>query len=199
MGLNIIYKNIWFYRIIMSLLYRGLYTQRFANIINVIGPSDRSILEVCFGDIHIANYCAHTGRKWKGLDINPSFITFAKNKGFDAEYGDISTLDRLPAADECIMAGSLYHFHHATMRVLSLMLASAPVVIISEPVKNITSMMGIIGTIGAFASSAGKGAEHFRYTTQTLTDMFDSASKQLSFSYEIISEGRDLLVRITRN
>lgn len=199
MQLNIIYKNIFFYRLIMSILYRGLYRQRFTAIVDLFNDADRSILEICFGDIHIASHCLRTGRNWKGLDFNASFVEYAITKGFDAQLCDITKVDMLPKSDICIMGGSMYHFHTSVKRILSLMLASAPVVIISEPVKNITSMNGGIGILAALASNAGKGAEHFRYNHQTFIDMLDQLSKQLFFTSEIIDEGRDILVKITRN
>lgn len=197
--MNVIYRNIWIYRAVMTVLYRELYTKRFNRIIAILSASDRSIVELCFGDICIADHCFRTKKRWKGIDINASFISFAKKRGFDAEYGDIMKLSKLPEADVCIMGGSLYHFHASTMHILSLMLASAPKIIISEPVTNITSIKGVIGNIASKASNAGNGAESFRYTKKTFTEMLETASEQLKFTSDIISEGRDILVRITRN
>lgn len=199
MHLNIIYKNIVTYRLIMFFLYRGLYKQRFTSIINLLSDTDRSILEICFGDTCIASHCLKTGRNWQGLDINAAFVASAQAKGLNAQHCDITKIDKLPASDVCIMGGSMYHFHSSVENILSLMLNSAPVVIISEPVKNLSSMKGPVGKIAALASNAGKGAEHFRYNRLTFTDMLEKLSKKLFFTSEIISEGRDLLVKITRN
>ena len=39
----------------MNVLYLGRYRQRFKDITNELGPRDNNIIELCFGDIYIAD------------------------------------------------------------------------------------------------------------------------------------------------
>ena len=55
---SIIYKNIWLYRFVVSLLYLGKYNTRFKNVALFLDPiQDTSVIELCFGDIYIAKWC----------------------------------------------------------------------------------------------------------------------------------------------
>lgn len=191
-----IYKNIWIYRLIMNILYLGRYRQRFTDIINVIGAEDRQIVELCFGDIYIAEYCKNSGRQWTGYDINETFVTHALNRGHHAVKADLLSLEKLPAADVLIFAGSLYHFNADLTHIWELMRSCSAKFILSEPIKNITSSNNFIGKIGARASTVGKGAEDFRYRRNSLLEMLNRFQQTYSFTYEIVSEKKDILIII---
>jgi hypothetical protein len=195
--MSFIYRHILLYRIIMNLLYLGKYKKRFGDIIALFEKEDRIIVELCFGDIYIASHCRKTGKAWTGYDMNKSFVAHATNKGFSAEAVDVITMESLPPADVCIMAGSLYHFHDFMDKLFLLMLASTRKIIISEPVKNITSSHGMAGKIAACLSNAGKGREQFRFNHESLKEILDYYEKKYKFNYEILSEGKDILLKIT--
>jgi hypothetical protein len=194
--MSFIYWNIWIYRFVMNVLYAGKYKKRFKDITALLGPHDRSVVELCFGDWYIAMHCRKSGKTWKGFDMNKSFVARAIGKGFSAEAVDLLATGSLPRADVCIMAGSLYHFHEAIDRVLPLMLACAPKIIISEPVKNVSARSGFTGAIAGYLSNAGNGGERFRYTRESLTAMLDVYKEKYAFTYEKLSEGKDLLLKI---
>ena len=61
-------------------------------------------------------------------------------------------------------------------------------IIISEPIKNLTSSTGMLSTISKKFTNAGKGPEGFRYTEKTIIEMLDKYKESLSFSYKIISK-----------
>jgi hypothetical protein len=183
----------------MNVLYLGKYTDRFRDIIEILDQKDLTIVELCFGDIYIAQHCKNTGKRWMGYDINPSFVDFAVRKGYNAGIVDLFSLESLPSADVCIIAGSLYHFHHHIDALMRLMLSSSKKIVISEPIKNITSTRGIVGSLAACASNAGKGNENFRYTRGTLLNMLDLYRKRYNFNYTVISEAKDLLLQITHD
>ena len=92
----------------MNVLYLGRYRQRFQDINNVMAPDDRQIIELCFGDIYIAEYCKKSLRQWTGYDINDVFVNYALERGHNAVNADIMSLKKLPHADVLIFAGSLY-------------------------------------------------------------------------------------------
>ncbi len=106
---SLVYKNIYTYRFIMNILYGMKYVDRFSNIIKLINDSDVNIVELCFGDIYIAQYAKKTNKHWLGLDINDEFVDYAKKQGYNAINKNIIDAD-IPKNDICIMAGSLYYF-----------------------------------------------------------------------------------------
>lgn len=180
----------------MSLLYKGNYYKRFLPVSKLI--SGKTVTEICFGDTIIAGYCKKNAIEWAGIDINPVFIENAQKKGFSAFQKDALS-DPLPAAETCIICGSLYHFHDNLEKIISKMLASAPIVIISEPVINLSNNKGIIGKL-AKASANINGKEHaFRYTKKTLTEALNDLSKKLNFQYQVIQQfDKDLIIVLKR-
>ena len=138
-NVSLIYRNVWMYRLLMNVLYTSGYRQRFERVTKVIATyKPNSILELCFGDIYIAEYCKSNNISWIGIDSNTNFVNQAKRKGFDGRCIDLLSLSELPKADTCIMIGSLYHFHKDIHLLLSRMLETSNTLIISEPIKNLS-------------------------------------------------------------
>lgn len=191
-----IYKRIWIYRLIMNFLYLGRYRQRFQDIKDVMTPEDRQIIELCFGDIYIAEYCKKSLRQWTGYDINDVFVNYALERGHNAVNADVLSLKKLPYADVLIFAGSLYHFNKNLHHLWQLMTSCATKIILSEPIKNITSAKNFIGKIGARASAVRNGDEAFRFERDSLIQMLDCFQETYNFTYEIISEKKDILIVI---
>jgi len=78
---SIVYKNISLYRFIMNVIYGGSYRARFELITRFVANNKiSSVLELCFGDIIIAEYCKQLNINWKGIDINLGFTEYAKKK-----------------------------------------------------------------------------------------------------------------------
>ncbi len=195
---SIIYNNIYFYRLVMNLLYSARYNQRFKDVFLRISDSDSSVLDLCFGDIYIAGKCREQGKRWQGYDLNESFVNNAVKSGFNAEVKDLLKLKELPQVDVCIMSGSLYHFNDVLDDVLLKMLRCAPKVIISEPIKNISSQKGLPGKLAQIFTNAGKGSESFRFNEKSFIEMLDKYSEKYNFSYTVVSADRDILVEIKR-
>ncbi|MBF0214362.1 MAG: class I SAM-dependent methyltransferase [Magnetococcales bacterium] len=183
----------------MSLLYPGQYRARFAAVTSCLHPEERSVLELCFGDVILARYCLNSNRRWTGFDINDSFVRHAKKLGFDAYCVDILNKLELPSSDVCIMMGSLYHFHENLPFIFRNILTATPRLLLMEPVENFSSRPGVIGALARLSASVGKGDEAFRFTRTSLTDRMDELSRQLGFSWRIISaQGRQILLEIHR-
>ncbi len=180
----------------MNVLYLGRYRQRFQDIKGVIAPEDRQIIELCFGDIYIAEYCKKSLRQWTGYDINDVFVNYALERGHKAVNADILSLKKLPHADVLVFAGSLYHFNENLHHLWQLMTSCATKIILSEPIKNITSAKNFIGKIGARASAVRNGAEAFRFERDSLIQMLDCFQEIYNFTYEIVSEKKDILIVI---
>lgn len=183
----------------MNILYRMKYQARFNDIIDLIKDSDTTILELCFGDTLIAQTCKERGIEWIGYDINEYFVSNAKAKGFNATKQDISELEKLPQADLCIMCGSLYHFIPEIEMTLNKMLTSSSRIIISEPIKNLSSNNGMIGKISRILTNAGKGHENFRFDRSSIIETLEKYKKSQNYTYKIISTKRDILIEINHD
>jgi hypothetical protein len=193
---SFIYSNIRYYRFVMSLLYKGNYYERFRTIIPYI--EGNSVTELCFGDTIIADYCRKNGISWTGLDINESFVENARRRGFTASKTDLNEAPVLPNAETCIISGSLYHFHDRLDELFSKILASAPLLIISEPVRNLSDNHGIIGKLAKASATVDGKEQPFRYTDQTLKEALESLGKKMNFRVEIrerFSKDRIVLIR----
>ncbi len=202
MASSIIYRHILIYRLVMNILYFGKYKTRFDHIINQLSgfPPNTNILELCFGDTVIAEYCKKAGYNWRGIDINTGFVLFSKKRGYDAYLEDLTIIDRLPKADACIMMGSLYHFHPNEFSLLQKILNSCDLLILSEPVVNLSSTPGIIGFLSRKATSVGKGDEAFRFKKSSLLQMLKRNSEPLNYETLLIEDlGKDLLIVIKKN
>lgn len=194
---SFIYSNIQYYRFLMSLLYKGNYYKRFKAIVTHI--SGKSVTEICFADTVIADYCEKNAIAWKGIDINGIFVSNALKKGFKAEQRDIRKIPVFSPADTCIIAGSLYHFHADREELFKKMLNCAPVIIISEPVINLSQINGIIGKLAKRSAAVNGKEQSFRYTEKTLTETLKVLSEKLNFNFRIVEQfSKDLIIVITK-
>jgi hypothetical protein len=181
----------------MNMLYKGNYNDRFKHIVNHI--SGKNVTEICFGDTIIADYCSKNKIGWTGIDINDYFVKNALKMGYHALLADVEKINTFQKADTCIMSGSLYHFHKNPEEILKKMLDCAPVIIISEPVINLSNNKGIIGKLAKASATVNGKKQHFRYTFDTLTAELNSLSKKLSFNYKIAGQfDKDLIIVITK-
>lgn len=193
---SLIYKNIRIYRSVMQLLYRGKYYRRFDPVKLLIDQSNpQSVLELCFGDLVMARYCRERNCKWYGIDRNESFIDYAIDEGFAAEKKVIDANYEFMKTDLILMMGSLYHFNEKAAVIVKNMMKSANRIIISEPVKNISSNR-LYGKIAGKFSDSGSGSENFRFTRKSLTDMAAIVCADSLFSYKIVHEGEKDLILI---
>jgi hypothetical protein len=193
---SLIYKNLLFYRFIMNLLYAGSYRSRFKPVLSLI--DGKTLLELCFGDTIIAQWCRRHHVQWTGYDINEKFVHCAKKKGFDARQADLKQYPELPFADVCVMTGSLYHFWGKEEQILRMILKASPKAIISEPVRNISSVQGFIGRM-ARRSAAENDNSAFRYDRKSFIALMENLSHQIGFKYKIAgSFKKDLIVLITK-
>lgn len=195
MNKSFVYKNIYIYRFILNVLYSGDYRNRFVDIITCL-ETPKTVVELCFGDIYIAKYCADNNIDWCGFDLNESFVRYAQGLGYKAELADLMQLKDLPQCEACLMQGSLYHFHDKLDFIFNLVFASTKRFIISEPIKNISSSSGLLGRIARVSANAGNGAERFRYTEFTLIETLDKYKTKYKFDYKVLSKKRDIVIEI---
>jgi len=200
-SVSIVYKNIYFYRLIMNLIYGGKYNQRYSLLKKIIERErPASVIEFCFGDVQIAQYCASQNIKWTGYDLNESFVKNALSHKLDARLEDIMKISDFPKADLFIISGSLYHFNSAdTNTLFTRVFENTKKFLISEPVRNLSDSKGLIGKIARRSANAGKGEEHFRYNEQTFKAALDKLATKFAFNTEKVGPTtRDIVVFLTK-
>ena len=199
MNQSLIYKNLIFYRCAIAFLYGGKYKERFYKVCNLITENEIKILELCFGDIIVADYCRRKHKDWTGIDITKGFVDFAREKGYSAQEADIGQMDQLPKCDMCLMIGSLYHFSDQLDKVLSLMLSSSQRIIISEPINNLSNRKDIIGTVASKMAAVKNNPAEFRYTKNSLLVQLDALKSEKGFHFKILDEDkRDIILEIKK-
>lgn len=186
----------------MNLIYSGNYFNRFKNIFKIIDDKkSKSLLELCFGDTIIADYCGKNNIFWKGLDLNQKFVDYAKAKGHDAVCKDVLFADSFNKVDICIICGSFYHFNNdQRIQLLKKMFSASDTIIISEPIVNLSANKGIIGYIAKHSANAGKGNESFRFDKQSFITMLEETKQLFNFSYTISGFiNKDIIVLLEKN
>ena len=193
-----IYHNIFLYRVVMNLLYLGRYYKRFEHLIQCIDLKQTTkIVELAFGDIHIAKWAKSNNIDWIGFDINKSFVLNATKNGYQAFERDLGLFEDLPDSDLTIMAGSLYHFHGSLRPFIDQIMRHTKIFMISEPVKNVSSMPNIIGKIARSSANVNKGKEVFRYTEVTLVKELTSVCMGKYQISKIKIHGKDMIIQIS--
>ena len=179
----------------MNLIYFGKYKRRFENIYSLLKKEKTSnVIELCFGDTYIANFCKKNGIQWTGYDLNENFVAHAKRNHFNGLNEDIIKLDEFLKCDTYIMIGSLYHFKDDGVDLIRKMIQSSKQVIISEPIKNLSSTKGIIGFVARRSANTGKGHEVFRYNETSFIEMIE----KLNVKYTVVAIDRDILIEIKK-
>ncbi|HXC04312.1 MAG TPA: class I SAM-dependent methyltransferase [Bacteroidia bacterium] len=197
---SFMYRHIYLYRLVMSMLYTGSYQARLKPVLDILGVlKPASVLELCFGDIYIAAYCRARGITWTGIDINTRFVNFARNRGYEATTGDVLKIG-FPETEVCIITGSLYHFQQTGLQpFLEKVFRHTDKLIVSEPVINLSSDTGVTGTLARKFSRTRLAEESFRYTRKSLTEALDQLAGPLHFRYRILSEFKKDMIILVEN
>jgi hypothetical protein len=199
MGKSIIYRNIHVYRGVMAVLSGGRHHRRILQVGAMLRRSDRRVLELCFGDTVLAEFCRDHGRSWTGIDRSDSFVSRASRKGFHAVRGNILEMERLPESDVCIMIGSMYHFSERLDTLFRLMLQSAGKVIVSEPVVNLAQRGGAVGYLAKRLTGAGDGPERYRFSMDSLLAEMERLRETVGIKYQLADfDGVHVILEIRR-
>lgn len=188
MSTSVVYRSRVGYELLMRALYGRHYAARMRAIADRV-PAGASVLELCCGPgtLYLNHLRERTGA-YVGLDVNEGFVTRLQRLGIDARRADLSRpAVQLPAADVVLMQASLYHFLPRPAPLVQRMLDAAERrVIISEPVRNLTSSdRRWVRGLGRRAADPGVGGHTARFTVETLDHLMDHWSARILEAFEI--------------
>ena len=161
------------YQIFMRLLYGTHFQDRYKAIADLI-PSFSDVMELCMGDGYLyRNYLRQKKVKYLGLDINETFVRQAGRRGITARIHDLIT-DPLPSHDYLILQGSLYQFiPHESQIVQKALNASRRMLVVAEPVKNLSSGRNrVVSLIAAYSANPGGRHALYRFNEESLLQFF---------------------------
>ena len=193
---NVIYRHLWLYRVIMRLLYWEPYGKRFRHVCQQLRETDSSVLELCFADVVVADYCRRHSRAWTGIDQSDAFVAYARRHRFDARQADLLRPDKLPLCDVCIMMGSLYQFRGELEDLFFRIKACSARFILSEPVNNWTCSTGLRRIMAVWLTRTEPYADPFRFTELSLVQTLNAMQHDIGFEYRIVHTARDMVVEI---
>ena len=175
---SLIYRHAAAYELLMRALYGRHHAGRLRAVAEQIPPG-ASVLELCCGpgSLYLGWLRDRVG-SYVGLDANPGFVARLTARGVDARLADLGAdATPLPHADIVVMQASLYHFlPHANAVVDRMLVAASQSVIVSEPIRNLTSSrLPGIGAAVARATDPGVGHETSarRFTESSLDELMD--------------------------
>jgi glycosyltransferase involved in cell wall biosynthesis len=171
------------YDAIMRLLYGRQLGETLAEVARLI-PEGSSVVDLCAGTSRLYfDHLKSKGCDYQGLDCNGHFVMAARNRGAKARLFDVAG-EEIPPADYVVMCNSFYHFHTAASEVVQKMLRAARSgVIISEPVKNLSSHpLRIFAGVANRLTDPGIGDYHYRYDPESF-EGFARAHGATEFHY----------------
>ena len=163
-----IYWSATGYDLVMRALYGQSYARLYADVAALI-PEGASVTDVCCGTARLyRDFLRHRGCRYIGLDHNPILVRAVRRAGVDARVFDVRR-DQAPRADYVVMCSSLYHFFESRNETLATLLnAAGEAVIVSEPVRNLTSHpFPPIKLVATWLTNPGRGTAEARFNPQT--------------------------------
>jgi SAM-dependent methyltransferase len=163
-----IYWSATGYDLVMRALYGRSYARLYADVAALI-PDGASVTDVCCGSGRLyREFLRGRGCRYVGLDYNPILVRAVQRAGGDARVFDIRR-EQPPRADFVVMCSSLYHFFSERNEVLGTLLDAADkAVILSEPVRNLTSHpFPPIKFAATLLTNPGAGSFESRFNPET--------------------------------
>lgn len=191
---SFVYRSPQAYKLVMKLLYRKRYEDRYRSIAEEI-PDGVKVLDVCCGDCALYTLFLKNKALYTGIDITDSFIKSAKKKLINIIPLDVR-FDKLPQSDYIIMQASLYQFIPLHKQIVNNLLDSAlKKVIISEPINNLSNSNNrVISFIARRSANPGTGHTKDRFIEETFREFFINNYNSRIEKFKFIPGKRELMV-----
>jgi len=188
--------------LLIKFLYRQAYRDRFSSIGKIIPKNERvKVLDVCCGDSALFRYelRSYSNVDYLGLEMNEAFLKYAKKKSIPIKFCNI-LIDEIPQSDVIVLQGSLYQFHPECEELIKKLLKSTnKILIISEPIKNLSSSSSrLVSFLAKYSANPGDGHKSFRFDRETFQNFFSNMRLEHQVSFEVVASGRDMLAVISK-
>lgn len=167
---SILYWHSYTYALLVRLMFKKYYTDRYKAIKNVI-DNNSSVVDVCCGDSKLYAFLKCKNINYLGLDFNQTFIKFSNKRGINVRLFDIYK-DEIPVSDFVVIQGSMYQFIPNHNKILKKLYEAADkYLIITEPIRNYAqSQNNFISLIGRLLNNPGDSMKVHRFTLQTFKE-----------------------------
>ena len=177
----------------MYLYTYGKYFKDYHDIFSLIPSNSKKVIELCFGDIYLANLCKQDNIAWTGYDISDYFVEHALNKNFNAFKANLHEYKIKEDCDAIIISRSLYQFKYILDDFFNDLLNCSNTIIICESLKSFgNSKKRFSRMLAKYLTHSGDAKHVFRYNEKSiLNDMDHLCSKfKLNVKRKIIANDR---------
>jgi trans-aconitate methyltransferase len=194
MNTSTVYRSPIIYGLLMRVLYGRHYAARDAVIAKLL-PDRGRVIDLCCGPgtLYTHHLRDRPGIEYFGVDVNNAFLHHLGRQGANVIERDISDGAPLPTGDYLVMQASLYHFlpDHAESMVTAMLAAARKAVIISEPIRNLSSSrFAPLARLSRAGTDPGTGAHSQRFNEARLDETFRTFADRLQRSF-LIPGGRE--------
>lgn len=191
---SLIYSHPTVYQLLMRLIYGSGFSARYRALSELI-PDGAEVFEACAGDAYLfQHYLRPRGVRYRAGEFNETFVAHAQARGIDMQRFDLRT-DPVPPADVVLIHASLYQFMPEHRQVVDRLLAAArQQLIVSEPVRNLSSSRwGPIRWIARRSADPGSGQMAHRFDEQSLDEFVQAHYADRVRQRLLIPGGRELI------
>jgi len=189
---SLIYAHPSIYQLLMRLIYGSGFAARYRSISDLV-PDGADVFEACAGDAYLyRRHLKARGVRYRAGEFNDSFLRHAQAQGIDMQRFDLRK-DEVPEADIVILHASLYQFMPDHSAVVGRLLAAArQTLIVSEPVRNLSSSSHpLIRWVAARSADPGSGHKAQRFDEASLDAFFAEHYSERVVQSALIPGGRE--------
>lgn len=170
-----LYSSGLLFRAAMHLLHGPGLNRKYAHICSFISPGDR-VLDLGCGTGTLQSHLK--GNYYLGLEMNDSFVAYAKKKGRNVVKQDVLRFRRFNDFDVCVMMDVLHHLNPRHAELVEKALAGVrKTVIISEPF-DAPNKNGALRKIGCILDDDGINASHTWMDKKALVHFYEEYSPE---------------------
>jgi SAM-dependent methyltransferase len=183
----------------MRALYGKHFRARYLAIADEI-PEGSRVVDVCAGDCYLyLRFLRQKSVEYLGLDLSPRLVEWARRRGVNARVFNLWE-DDVPTAEIVVMQASLYQFApHAEAVLRKLLAAAQKTVIVSDPVRNLSSsdnpLIAGVSRWLTVPTAGGSSCSGQRFDAESLSELFRSFTQ---FERSFFIPGRREIVGIFR-
>lgn len=191
---SLIYSHPSIYQLLMRVIYAGGYAARYRALSELI-PDGAEVFEACAGDAYLyQHYLRPRSIQYRAGEFNETFVAHARARGIDMQRFDLRQ-DPVPQADVVLIHASLYQFMPEHRQIVDRLLAAArQTLIISEPVRNLSSSRwALIRWVARRSADPGSGHKAQRFDEHSLDEFVTSHYAERVRQRLLIPGGRELI------